>query len=91
MKVILPEYEPILWGTSGRRLNDYALQMDYIKKRNIPLRLSKEFKLIELPSYVSSKDAMDAITGSNYMEFKKLVPNSVAAQFFNIQKELDIN
>jgi hypothetical protein len=89
MKVILPEFEPILWGTSGRRLNDYALQMDYIKKRNIPLRLSKEFKLIELPTYVNSSDAMEAIKTSNYLEFKKLVPESVAAQFFNLQKELN--
>jgi hypothetical protein len=89
MKIILPEFEPILWGTSGRRLNDYALQMDYIKKRNVPLRLSKEFKLVELPVYVNSTDAIDSIINSNYMEFKKLVPGSVAAQFFNLQKELD--
>lgn len=89
MKVIMPEYEPILWGTTGRRLNDYALQMDYIKKRSIPLRLSKDFKLVELPSYAKSDDAMEAIQTENFLKFKELVPSSIAAQFFNLKKELE--
>ena len=89
MKVIMPEYEPILWGTTGRRLGDYALQMDYIKKRNIPLRLSKDFKLIELPSYAKSDDAMEAIKEDNFLKFKELVPSSIAGQFFNLKKELE--
>jgi hypothetical protein len=89
MKVIMPEYEPILWGTSGRRLNDYALQMDYIKKRSIPLRLSKDFKLVELPVYAKSDEAMEAIRTENFLKFKELVPASISAQFFNLKKELE--
>jgi hypothetical protein len=85
----MPEYEPILWGTSGRRLNDYALQMDYIKKRSIPLRLSKDFKLVELPVYAKSDEAMEAIRTENFLKFKELVPASISAQFFNLKKELE--
>ena len=89
MKVVMPDYSPVLWGTSGRRLNDYALQMDYIKKRNIPLRLSKDFKLVELPSYAKSTDALDMVKEDNFLKFKELVPSSISGQFFNLKKELE--
>lgn len=88
IKEIRPDYEPILWGTTERRLKDYALQFDYIKKRDIPLRISKEFKLIELPSFIKSDEIIELIKNSNYEEFKKLTPISIASEFFNLQKEL---
>lgn len=85
---LVPEYEPVLWGTTERRVKDFALQLDYIKKRNIPIRLSANLKLIELPVFVRSEDVMSAIKSSDFAEFKKLVPTSVASEFFNLQKEL---
>jgi hypothetical protein len=88
IKVLRPEYEPILWGTTDRRLKDYAIQLDYIKKRDIPLRISKDFKLVELPSFVKSEELIDLIKKSEYDAFRKLTPNSVASDFFNLQKEI---
>ena len=88
IKVIRPDYEPILWGTTDRRVKDYALQFDYIKKRDIPLRISKDFKLVELPSFVKSEEIIDLIKTSNFEEFKKLTPSSISAEFFNLQKEV---
>ncbi len=88
IKELRPKYEPILWGTSERRLRDYALQFDYIKKRDIPLRISKEFKLVELPSYIKSEDVIDLIKRSEFDEFKKVTPLSVSSEFFNLQKEI---
>ena len=88
VKEIRPDFEPILWGTTERRLKDYALQFDYIKKRDIPLRISKDFKLVELPSFVKSDEIIDIIKSSNYEEFKKLTPSSISSEFFNLQKEL---
>jgi Cytidylyltransferase-like len=88
IKEIRPEYEPILWGTTDRRLKDYALQLDYIKKRDIPLRISKDFKLVELPSFIKSEELLDLIKKSNFEEFKKLTPSSIASEFFNLQKEI---
>lgn len=88
IKVLRPEFEPILWGTTDRRVKDYALQFDYIKKRDIPLRISKDFKLIELPSYIKSEDAIELIKTSNFEQFKKEVPSAVSAEFFNLQKEV---
>jgi hypothetical protein len=85
---LTPNYEPALWGTTERRLKDFALQLDYIKKRNIPIRLSSNLKLTELPVYVRSEDVIAAIKSSDFAEFKKLVPISVASEFFNLQKEL---
>lgn len=88
IKVLRPEYEPILWGTTDRRLKDYAIQLDYIKKRDIPLRISKEFKLVELPSFVKSEEIIDMIKKSEFEAFKKITPNCVSSEFFNLQKEV---
>lgn len=89
IKELRPKYEPILWGTSERRLKDYALQFDYIKKRDIPLRISKDFRLIELPSYIKSEEVIELIKGSKFNEFKKVTPVSISSEFFNLQKELE--
>lgn len=83
-----PHYKPLLWGTSERRLKDYVLQLDYIKKKNIPLRLEKDFKLVQLPSFTKSEEVFATIKDSDFSEFKKLVPTSIASEFFNLQKEL---
>lgn len=88
LEALYPEYEPLLWGTSERRLKDYLLQLDYIKKKKIPLRLSDNFKLVELPAYVKSEEVIAALKDSDFMTFKKLVPSCVAPHFFNLQKEL---
>ena len=91
IKEIRPDYEPILWGTTDRRLKDYALQLDYIKKRDIPLRISKEFKLVELPTFIKSDELLDLIKHSEFEKFKKLTPSSIASEFFNLQKEIGVN
>jgi hypothetical protein len=90
IKILRPEYEPILWGTTSRRLKDYAIQLDYIRKRDIPLRISKEFKIVELPSFIKSEEVLDTMKHSNFAEYKKLVPDSIESDFFNLQKELGI-
>jgi hypothetical protein len=90
IKAIRPEYEPLFWGTTNRRVKDYALQLDYIKKRDIPLRISKDFKIVEIPSYVKSEEIFDTIKRSDYQRFKKLVPEAIASEFFNLQKELGV-
>jgi cytidyltransferase-like protein len=89
MDVLLPQYEPLLWGTSEARLKEYALQLDYIKKKKIPLRLASDFKLVQLPSFTKSEEVVKLIKDSNYLEFKKIVPISIASEFFNLQKELE--
>jgi cytidyltransferase-like protein len=84
-----PAYKPLLWGTSERRVKDYALQLEYIKKKKIPLRLAKEFKLVELPSFIKSEEVLKTIDRSDFAEFKKQVPNSIVPEFYNLQKELE--
>ena len=88
IRELRPKYEPILWGTTDRRVKDYALQFDYIKKRDIPLRISKDFRLVELPSFVKSEEIIDLIKDSNFEAFKKETPSSISAEFFNLQKEI---
>jgi hypothetical protein len=90
IKALRPDYEPILWGTTSRRLKDYAIQLDYIKRRDIPLRISKDFKIDLLPSYVKSEEVLKSIKDSNFAEYKKLVPDSIESEFFNLQKELGV-
>ena len=89
LATLQPTYKPVLWGTSERRLKDYVLQLDYIKKKSIPLRLDKEFKLVELPTFVKSEEVINSIVKSDFAEFKKSVPTSISSEFFNLQKELE--
>lgn len=86
---IQSNYRPILWGTSEKRIKDFAIQLDYIKKRKIPLKFMDEFKLIELPTYVTSRELIALINDSNFQEFKKKVPKSIASEFFNLRSELE--
>lgn len=89
LKEIFPEYAPALWGTSESRIKDYALQLEYIKRKSIPLRLSTDFKLVQLPVYLDSKTVIESIKTGNFVEFKKLVPSSIISEFFNLQQELE--
>lgn len=88
LRDIRPEYNPVLWGTDSRKIKDYVLQLDYIKKKNIPIRLSDEFKLVEIPTYQKSEDVRNVILNQNFDQFKKLVPHSIFSEFFNLNKEL---
>jgi hypothetical protein len=88
LKDVRPEFNPILWGTDSRKIKDYVLQLDYIKKKNIPIRLSDEFKLVELPIYQKADDLRKDILAQDYNSFKKLVPASIFSEFFNLNKEL---
>jgi hypothetical protein len=88
IKELRPGYEPILWGTSDRRVKDYAIQLDHIKKRDLPLRISKEFKLVELPSFINSGEVLEFVRNSDFEAFKKATPASIASEFFNLQKEV---
>jgi cytidyltransferase-like protein len=85
-----PDFNPILWGSSHRKIKDYVLQLDHIKKKNVPIRLANEFKLIEIPSYHQSEDILMFIEKSDYASFKKVVPKSISSEFFNLQKELEL-
>lgn len=84
-----PEFDPILWGSSTQKIKDYVLQLDHVKKKNIPLRISNEFKLVEIPKYHKSEDILSAISDGDYNLFKSLVPKSISSEFFNLQKELE--
>lgn len=84
-----PKYSPVLWGSTSNKIKDYVLQLDHVKKKDIPLRLDDDFKLIEVPSYVKAADVITSIEDSDYNSFKELVPNSISSEFFNLQKELE--
>ena len=88
MKEIIPEYTPVLWGAGEKKIKDHILQMDYIKTRYVPLRISEEFKLIQLPTYLKSSALRDYILDGNFKMFKESVPISIRSEFFNIKKEL---
>lgn len=83
-----PQFDPILWGSSAAKIKDYALQFDYVRAKDIPIRVSDELKLVEIPSYQKSSDLISMIKDGNYNEFKELVPKSISSEFFNLQKEL---
>lgn len=91
LETVQPKYRPLLWGTSERRAKDYALQLDHVRKRKVPIRLSTDFKIVEIPSFVKSEEVMASIANSDFAEFKRLVPNSIVSEFFNLQKELEEN
>jgi len=89
MSEIVPDYSPILWASNKDRINDYALQFEYIKKKNNLFRIDDDFKLIKLDSSLNSSEILDIIDKEQYSEFKKLVPKSIYSEFFNLCKELE--
>lgn len=89
MSEIVPDYSPILWASNSKRIKDYALQFDYIKKKNSLFRIDDNFKLIQLDSANGNDEVMKAIIDENYIEFKKMVPKSVCSEFFNLCKEAE--
>ncbi len=91
MSEIVPEYSPILWASNKNRINDYALQFEYIKKKNNLFRIDSDFKLIKLDSTLDSNEILDIIDREQYSEFKKLVPKSIYSEFFNLCKELELS
>jgi cytidyltransferase-like protein len=84
-----PNYSPVLWGSTSNKIKDYVLQLDHVKKKDIPLRLDDDFKLIEVPSYQKSSDVIEAIESGDFNTFKTMVPSSIGSEFFNLQKELE--
>ena len=84
-----PLYIPILWGSDKRLLDKYAIQLGYLKKRDVSLDLNKDFQLVEIPKYQSSSEIRDLIKDENYAEFKRLVPNSIVPDFFNLKNEIN--
>ena len=91
MSEIVPDYSPILWASNKDRINDYALQFEYIKKKNNLFRIDDDFKLIKLDSSLNSSEILDIIDKEQYSEFKKLVPKSIYSEFFNLCKELELS
>lgn len=88
LEILSEKYMPVIWGTSERQIKDYAVQFEYVNRKNIPLRISKDFKLVQLPSYVKSEDLLKTIVDSDFNQFKKLVPACMASEFFNLQGDL---
>jgi cytidyltransferase-like protein len=84
-----PRYIPILWGTGKKQLNNHALQLNYLKKKHPSLDLNKDFKLVEIPKYQSSSDLRNIIRDENFSEFKRLVPQSISSEFYNLKREMD--
>jgi hypothetical protein len=84
-----PKYIPILWGTGKGRINSYALQLNYLKKRKVSIDLNKDFKLVEIPEYMSSAEVKQYILDEDFLKFKEMVPKSIASEFFNLKGEID--
>ena len=82
-----PKYQPILWGSSKNRMNDYLLQIDFAKNKRIVYNVSKNFKLIELPINVNSQRVIDLIRDEKYQAYKDYVPKSIHSEFFNLRAD----
>jgi hypothetical protein len=84
-----PKYIPILWGTGKGRTKSYSLQLNHLKRRHSDIDLNKDFKLVEVPEYMSGQDVRQAIVDQDYIKFKEMVPHCVASEFFNLKSEID--
>lgn len=86
---LYPKYQPILWGTHKNKINDYALQLDYAKRKNIKYNLKRDMKLIEIPILNNQESLFSSIESGAIKVFQSLTPSSIHSQFFNLQKELE--
>ena len=88
LNLISPEFTPILWGSSEKRINDFVLQMEYIKKRNVPMRLADRFNLVIVPQFLNSNEVRNSILAGDFNSFKEQVPSNISSEFFNLKSEL---
>jgi hypothetical protein len=88
LDILHPAYQPILWAASKQKLDDYVLQLDYAKRKDLSYNLSNKFKLIELPISDNIQRILDYITVENYKLFKDLTPEAIHSEFFNLKQEL---
>jgi len=82
-----PNYQPILWGTSKNRMNDYLLQMDFAKNKRITYNISRDFKLIELPINSNTQKVIDLIHNEDFRSYKEYVPRAIHSEFFNLRAD----
>lgn len=83
-----PKYQPVLWGASKSRMNDYLLQLDFAKNKRVVYNIGKNFKLIELPINVNSERVIELIRDEKYQAYKDYVPKSAHSEFFNLRAEV---
>ena len=88
LKVIKPDFEPVLIASDGNRLRDLALQLELAKKRSRNLNIKRDTKLIELPSDLSQSGLLNSIKNNDFGEFKKGTPQSIHSEFYAMNKDL---
>lgn len=88
LSTLYPMYIPVMWSAVKNKVDDYVLQLDYIKKRKMMYNLDKKFKLVPLPMDANANRALDAIKTGNFDMYKQLTPPAIHSEFFNLKQEL---
>ena len=88
ISAIYPKYQPILWGATKGKMNDYLLQIDFAKNKRIAYNIGKNFKLIELPINANCERVLELIRGEKYQSYRDYVPKSIHSEFFNLRSDI---
>ena len=88
ISAIYPKYQPILWGATKGKMNDYLLQIDFAKNKRIAYNIGKNFKLIELPMNANCERVLELIRGEKYQSYRDYVPKSIHSEFFNLRSDI---
>lgn len=87
-KLVEMGYEPHLVGAGEDRQDDYAKQMEYIKRTELFDKLPEDFKLIETPRSTSATEVREKIKDEDYASLKKLLPKSVLNLYSGLVSDL---
>lgn len=90
-KLVNMGFEPHLVGVGEDRQDDYAKQMEYIKKTELFDKLPEEFKLVETPRSTSATEVRSKLEEEDYASLKKMLPKSVLNLYSGLVSELKKN
>jgi hypothetical protein len=90
-KLVNMGFEPHLVGVGEDRQDDYAKQMDYIKKTELFDKLPEDFKLVETPRSTSATEVRSKLGEEDYASLKKMLPKSVLNLYSGLVSELKKN
>jgi len=90
-KLVEMGFEPHLIGAGEDRQDDYAKQMDYIKKTELFDKLPEDFKLVETPRSTSATEVRSKLEEEDYASLKKMLPKSVLNLYSGLVSELKKN
>jgi cytidyltransferase-like protein len=90
VKLLAKGYRVNLVGAGEDRVDDYAKQIEYVKRSDIKDQM-QDLQLVKTPRVTSATEVRQAIKDEDYQKFRKLVPPAVEKMYSALKSEMNPN